>query len=72
MNEALIEIIRSVTENEEIEITEDTELVDDLELSSLEFFSLVTQIENRFRIKISDREVQELETVGDIVELIGC
>lgn len=70
MNEALIEIIRSVTENEEIEITEETELVDDLELSSLEFFSLVTQIENRFRIKISDREVQELETVGDLVALL--
>lgn len=70
MNEALIEIIRSVTENEEIEITEETELVDDLELSSLEFFSLVTQIENRFQIKISDREVQELETVGDLVALL--
>ena len=70
MNEALIEIIRSVTENEEIEITEEIELVDDLELSSLEFFSLVTQIENRFQIKISDREVQELETVGDLVALL--
>lgn len=70
MNEELIEIIRSVTENEEIGITEETELVDDLELSSLEFFSLVTQVENHFGIKISDREVQELETVGDLMELI--
>lgn len=70
MNEVLSEIIRSVTDNKEVEITEETELVDDLELSSLEFFSLITQVENQFRVKISDRDVQELETVGDLLELI--
>ncbi len=70
MNEVLIEIIRSVTDNKEVEITEETELVDDLELSSLEFFSLITQVENQFRVKISDRDVQELETVGDLLALL--
>ena len=70
MKDELIKIIRAVTENEDIEITEETELVDDLELSSLDFFSLVTQIETEFQIKISDRDVQELETVGDIIDLL--
>ena len=36
----------------------------------MEFFNLITLIENSFHIKISDREIQELETVGDVLELV--
>lgn len=71
MDEKLKEIIYSVIEDQEMEITEESEFIDDLGLSSMEFFNLITLIENSFHIKISDRQVQELETVGDIIDIIS-
>ena len=70
MDEKLKEIIYSVIEDQDMEITEDSEFIDDLGLSSMEFFNLITVIENSYKIKISDRQIQELETVGDIIEII--
>lgn len=69
MREKLFELIESVLD-EEVELNEDAEIIDDLGLSSMEFFNLITLIENSFHIKISDREIQELETVGDVLELV--
>lgn len=70
MDDKLKEIIYSVIEDKDMEITEDSEFIDDLGLSSMEFFNLITMIENHYGFKISDRQVQELETVGDIIEVI--
>ena len=70
MDEKLKEIIYSVVEDKDMEITEDSEFIDDLGLSSMEFFNLINMIENSYHIKISDRQIQELETVGDIIEII--
>ena len=70
MDEKLTEIIYSVVEDKDMEITEDSEFIDDLGLSSMEFFNLINLIENSYHIKISDRQIQELETVGDIIEII--
>lgn len=69
MREKLFELIESVLDDE-MELTEEAEIIDDLGLSSMEFFNLITLIENSFHIKISDREIQELETVGDVLELV--
>ena len=71
MDEKLKEIIYSVIEDQDMEIIEESEFIDDLGLSSMEFFNLITLIENSYHIKISDRQVQELETVGDIIDIIG-
>ena len=70
MDEKLKEIIYSIVEDKDMEITEDSEFIDDLGLSSMEFFNLINLIENSYHIKISDRQIQELETVGDIIEII--
>lgn len=70
MDEKLKEIIYSVLDDRDMELTEDSEFIDDLGLSSMEFFHLITLIENSYKIKISDRQVQELETIGDIIEII--
>ncbi len=70
MDEKLKEIIYSVIDDKDMELTEDSEFIDDLGLSSMEFFNLITLIENSYKIKISDRQVQELETIGDIIEII--
>lgn len=70
MTEELLEVIREAMTEDDVEITEDSEFVDDLGLSSMEFFNLISLIEERFHVKFSDREIQNLETVGDVVELL--
>ena len=70
MNEELMNLIREAVSDEEIEITEESEFVDDLGLSSMEFFHLISLIEGSFHVKFTDREIQELETVQDVIELL--
>lgn len=70
MIEELLEVIREAMTEDDVEITEESEFVDDLGLSSMEFFNLISLIEERFHVKFSDREIQNLETVGDVVELL--
>ena len=53
-----------------MELTEDSEFVDDLGLSSMEFFNLISQVEGQFHVKFTDREIQNLETIGDMLEII--
>ena len=70
MTEELLEVIREAMTEDDVEITEESEFVDDLGLSSMEFFNLISLIEERFHIKFSDREIQNLETLGDMLEII--
>ena len=70
MIEELLEVIREAMTEDDVEITEESEFVDDLGLSSMEFFNLISLIEERFHVKFSDRDIQNLETVGDVVELL--
>lgn len=70
MTEELLEVIREAMTEDDVEITKESEFVDDLGLSSMEFFNLISLIEERFHIKFSDREIQNLENVGDVAELL--
>ena len=41
---------------------------DDLHIESLDFYSLLANLEKQFRIRIPERVLAEVETVGDIVD----
>ena len=51
-------------------ITEEIRFLDDLELSSLDFFSLISEIESEFNIHITELEIQRLVTVGDLLHVL--
>ena len=70
MKEELMELIRNMVADDEMELTEDSEFVDDLGLISMEFFNLISQVEGQFHVKFTDREIQNLETIGDMLEII--
>lgn len=55
--------------NEE-KINIETQLSDDLQLDSLDMYELVIQIEDEFGIAIQEVDLDEIETVGDVVNLI--
>ena len=51
-------------------ITEESRFLDDLELSSLDCFSLISEIESEFNIHITELEIQRLVTVGDLLHVL--
>lgn len=52
------------------EITEDSALAADLDLSSLDVVSIVTEFEDQFGIEIPDREIGKFITVSDILRYL--
>jgi len=52
------------------EIAESSNLRDDLEADSLDLYTLLQEIEDRLGIKISDEKAAEIETVGQVVDMI--
>lgn len=55
---------------EEKEITVDTLLDDDLGADSLDVVDLLMTIEDDFEVEIPDEEVENIKTVGALVEYI--
>jgi len=49
------------------EVTMKTSLKDDLDADSLSLFELVMAFEEEFNLEIEDEQVENIETVGDIV-----
>lgn len=70
MLEKLTQIIRENTGNNEIFISEDTILLSDLGLNSLDLLNLVCIAEDEFDIEIPDRVVWQFKTVGDVIKFI--
>ncbi len=54
----------------EDEITAETTLADDLGADSLDVVDLLMSIEDEFEVEIPDEEVENIKTVGALVEYI--
>ena len=71
MREELIELFKNAYEGEEdVDFNENTNIIDDLDLSSLEFFSLVNEIEEKYNVVITERELQSIVTIGDVITIM--
>ncbi len=51
-------------------INETTCLADDLDIDSLDLIETITELERKFKIKISDEDTEKLKTVGDIIHFV--
>lgn len=70
MLEKVTEILIDYTEVPANEITMATDLVNDLDLNSLDVVNIVVAFEDEFEIEIPDRAIRDLITVGDIVRYL--
>ena len=68
--EKLQKIIAEVLNVDTAEVAMDTTFVDDLGADSLDVFQIMMGIEEEFDIEVPADEVEQLESVGDAVELI--
>ncbi|MCR5096544.1 MAG: acyl carrier protein [Erysipelotrichaceae bacterium] len=69
--EKLQELIREYSGNSDLQISEDSSLINDLQLSSLDVISLVGIIEDTFDIEFDDENIAGMITVKDVVEYIS-
>lgn len=67
MFERTVDILSEYIGSDDVEITMDSALVDDLGLSSLEVINIVAAFEDEFDIEVPDRVIPTLRTVKDIV-----
>ena len=70
MIEKLTKIICEHTGNNDITITEDTVLIADLGLNSLDLVNLACIVEDEFDIEIPDRAIKDFKTVGDVISFV--
>ncbi len=63
-------IIEEVADIPVDEIENDSSLIDDLDLSSLEIMTILNNVSRKFGVKITEQQTLEIETVGDIVKVL--
>ena len=52
------------------EVTEDSVLMDDLDLSSMEILTIVADLEETFGIRIPEKELRGFVTVSDLADYL--
>lgn len=73
---AIIELIRAELDEElkDVEITEDTDLKEELRLNSLDMLSIADELESEYDISLDYDQLKSIRTIKDIekyIELIS-
>ncbi len=68
MKEKIIKLIAKTLDINPKDINEKTNLVKDLEVESLDLVDLVAAFEDEFGIEIADKDIKNIQTVGDIIK----
>ena len=64
--EKVIAVVKKTMETDNV--TADTLMQDDLHIESVDFYTLLGDLERTFRIKIAERILAQVETVQDIAD----
>ncbi|MBR3817426.1 MAG: acyl carrier protein [Clostridia bacterium] len=70
MLEKIREVICRFVDIDPNTLTEDTNIRSELGLNSLELINIAVAIEDEFDVEIPDREVGNIETLGDAIAII--
>lgn len=65
----VIEIFVPMSETEHIH--EDSDLIEDLGISSMDVLSLTVSLEEEFKITISEKAIRRMSTIGDVVDIVA-
>ncbi len=70
MKDRILEIIAEQFHVNVEDLEEDTNFVDDLNVDSIELLELVMAIEDEFDIELEDDVLENITTVGDVLDFI--
>lgn len=65
----VIELFSTMSDAEQI--TPDSELIDDLGISSMDVLFLISSMEEEFKIKVPESAIRKMVTVEDVAEVIA-
>lgn len=68
ITEKVILLLRQ--ETDAAQIGEDSLLREELGIGSIEMLTLVAELEDIFHITVRERDIRDVETVADVVELV--
>jgi acyl carrier protein len=66
----LVELLEADTGEKYADLDDGKNLREELGLDSVDVVSIVSQIERRFRIRLTHQELEKLVTVGDVLDLL--
>ena len=69
--EKITEILAEQLDADREAMTMETKIADDLGADSLDLVDLLMSVEDEFGIEIPDEDVENTQTIGDIVEYIN-
>lgn len=69
IKEKIIEVIQESTETE-VELTEQTHIINDMSLSSVETMMMVSDLEDCFGISIPSAQLRNIRTIHDLSDII--
>jgi len=70
VSEKIAEILSEQLDVEIEEITQTTNIVDDLGADSLDIVDIVMSLEDEFDMEFPDEDIETIKTVGDLVKYI--
>ena len=68
--EKIKKMLAEQLEASEDDMTMETDIAEDLEADSLDVVELLMLIEDEFDVEIPDEEIENLKTIGDVVNYI--
>ena len=70
-DEQVMKIISENLNMDASELTRDLDIVNDLQADSLDFITIVSDLEDNFNFKFDDSMMDEIKTVGDLIDYIN-
>ncbi len=68
--ERLTGVLREIMCDDNLEVTEESSLMDDIGVDSLEAMELLMDLESEFEITLPEKGAEELVTVKDVIDFI--
>ncbi|MBM7635713.1 MULTISPECIES: acyl carrier protein [Streptococcus] len=68
--ERISELIKVQMHREDLEITPETSLQDDLGADSIELMEFVISVEDEFGIEITDQAIDHMKNMGDMLDYV--
>ena len=66
LDEVFLEVISPYVDTDEVEISDDVNISEELGLDSLDYVDIILQLEEKLDISLDDADITDLATVGEL------
>ena len=67
----ILAVLKNITEISPEDVNEDSVLMDDLDLSSMEILTIVADLEETFGLRIPEKELRNFVTIADVADYLA-